>query len=226
MRHIHLLLLLSGDIESNPGPSLSSDESESIWSPFKKRGLHFLHLNVNSLLPKVEELASIAEKTKAAVISITESKLDSSVSNNKVEISGYTILRSDRNRKGGGVACYVRPDLSFNQKVGIFSVEHILFDLLLPGTSPLTIGIFYRPPNDSKFLDNLSRTFETLGSEKNEIFLLGDFNIDLMYNGKYFFENNRKNLLSSTPISSLASKYREFCISFGLEQLTFTDKRS
>ena len=51
-----LLLLLSGDISLNPGPShinQTSDNNE--WDVFKARGLHFIHININSLLPKIEE---------------------------------------------------------------------------------------------------------------------------------------------------------------------------
>ena len=64
-----LLLLLSGDISLNPGPShinQTSDNNE--WDVFKARGLHFIHININSLLPKTEELRRIACQSKAAVI--------------------------------------------------------------------------------------------------------------------------------------------------------------
>ena len=55
--YYRLLLLLSGDISLNPGPfhnlqPLDHDE----WNIFKHRGLHFLHLNINSLLPKLMNL--------------------------------------------------------------------------------------------------------------------------------------------------------------------------
>ena len=78
--YYRLLLLLSGDISLNPGPfhnlqPLDHDE----WNIFKHRGLHFLHLNINSLLPKMDELSHIARLTNAAVIGISESKLDDSV---------------------------------------------------------------------------------------------------------------------------------------------------
>ena len=39
-----------------------------IWANFMQRGLHFLHLNRNSLLPKIDELRLIANKANAAVI--------------------------------------------------------------------------------------------------------------------------------------------------------------
>ena len=68
-------------------------------------------MNVNSLLSKIDEIRDIANRIKPAVLGITESKLDSSVRNIEVNINGYSIIRSDRNRHGGGVACYVKNDL-------------------------------------------------------------------------------------------------------------------
>ena len=102
------LLLLSGDLELNPGPG-EINVSDQIWNPFKKRGLHFLHLNVNSLLPKIDELRYIVKKSNAAIIGITESKLDDSIMDCEIEISRYDLLRYDRNRNGGGVRvpCYI-----------------------------------------------------------------------------------------------------------------------
>ena len=55
---------------------------------------------------------------------------------------------------GGDVACYIRADLCFNRK-NIFSnsIENVFFDLLIPKLKPLSIGIFYRPPNVNTFLE-------------------------------------------------------------------------
>ena len=75
-----ILFILSGDISLNPGPvynnqSLHSNE----WNVFRSKGIHLIHLNVNSLFPKIDEIRYIAERTKAAVTGITESKLDESI---------------------------------------------------------------------------------------------------------------------------------------------------
>ena len=111
-----LLLLLSGDISLNPGPVHQGTlQCSNEWNVFKNRGLHFIHLNINSLLPKIEELRFIAKSTNAAVIGICESKLDASVLEQEINIDNYKILRCDRNRQGGGVARYIRNDLSYNQ---------------------------------------------------------------------------------------------------------------
>ena len=115
-----LLLLLSGDISLNPGhfsnPQLFKQEE---WQAFSNRGLHLIHLNINSLLPKIDELRDIAKRTKAAVIGISESKLDSTVLDPEIYIDNYEILRFDRNWHGGGVACYIRSDIFCQMKLKI-----------------------------------------------------------------------------------------------------------
>ena len=157
LKFYQFLILLSGDISLNPGPNQYIYNEDEKFEPFRKRGLHFLHINVNSLLSKIDELRDIASRTKPAILGITESKLDNTVTDQEVNICGYSILRKDRNRNGGGVACYIRSDLCFNRKNTISnSIEHIFFDLLIPKLKPISIGIFYRPPNVNNFLETLS----------------------------------------------------------------------
>ena len=101
--YLHLLILLSGDISLNPGPTHQHKlQCLNEWNIFKSRGLHFIHLNINSLLPKIEELRIIAKSTNAAIIGISESKLDETVLEPQIETDNYKILRCDRNRHGGG----------------------------------------------------------------------------------------------------------------------------
>ena len=108
------LLLLSGDIAVNPGPvQFSPDAQNGIPSTqakngldkfemLNKRGLHFLHVNINSVLPKLEEIRYIARSVNLSVIGLSESKLDNSVNDNEISIPGYDIMRKDRSRNGGG----------------------------------------------------------------------------------------------------------------------------
>ena len=110
---LRILLILYGDINLNPGPvynnqSLDSNES----NVFRSKGIHLIHLNVNSLLPKIDEIRYIAGRTRATVTGITESKLDEPIFQSEIQIDNYDLLRCDRNRNGGGVACYIRSDIS------------------------------------------------------------------------------------------------------------------
>ena len=67
------------------------------WKASSTRGLHFFHLNVNSVLSKIEELCQIAQRSNTAVIGITESKLDATVLDGGININAYEVIRSDRN---------------------------------------------------------------------------------------------------------------------------------
>ena len=70
----------------NPGPSQYLPGNDDKFEPFCKHGLHFLHINVNSLLSKIDELRDVVGHTKPAIVGITESKLDSSVSDQEVNV--------------------------------------------------------------------------------------------------------------------------------------------
>ena len=212
--------MLSGDISLNPGPcQYLSDKNKDLFEPFRKRGFHFLHINVNSLLLKIGELRDIISRTKPAILGITESKLDSSVSDQEVNISGYSILRSDRKRNGGGVACYIRADLYFNRRNVISNtIEHVFFDLLIPKVKPISIGIFYRPPNANTFLETFQNDLNLIDFKKFEVYFLGDFNINLLLNNKFLLKERQpfdvRNL--SSP---LLSKYKELCQTFSLKEI-------
>ena len=89
------LLLLTGDVSLNTGTvERSPDISSTMWKPLNKnkKGLHFLHININSLLSIKDEVRCIANKTKAAIIGITESKLYHTVPDSKVNFPGYKTL--------------------------------------------------------------------------------------------------------------------------------------
>ena len=213
-------MLLSGDASLNPGPvQISPAVNVNIWEPLNKKYLYFLHINMNSLLPKIGELKCIANKTKAVIIGIAEPKLDRTVPDLEVNLPGYDIIRCDRNRNGGGVACYIRKDLCFNTRpLNCKGIENTIFDILLPKSKPVTIGVFCRPPNQANFKELNVKSFSLLNLKDNEIYLLGDFNINLLQNGNYIL--NRKGLAACQgPVHTLINKYQEFCQVFSLKQL-------
>ena len=215
---LKFLLLLSGDISLlNPGPNHGQTTVYDDWKLFNKRGLHFLHININSLLPKIDEIRYITKKSNAAVIGITESKLDKSVLDSEININGYEVLRCDRNRNGVGVACYIREDIGFDVKSCLSNdIEHIFFDVLLLKTKPFSVGIFYRPPNKANFLEFLTNDFLSLSPESNELYMLGDFNINVLHQGINVFNRTFERLEN---IPSLTKQYKEFCSVFGLKQI-------
>ena len=191
-----LILILSGDISLNPGPVYNHHPPNlQEWEDkFKIKGLHLL--NVNSLLPKIDALRYIAKLSNAAVMGITESKLDDCILDSEIQIDNYQILCCDRNRKRGGVACYIINDLSYIEK-DVFpeEIENIFFEILLPKTKPITVGIIYRSPNQNNFLKTLNETFAKLDTLKKELYILGDFNINLYQNQNHTGCKNNNNVI-------------------------------
>ena len=65
-------------------------------------------------------------------------------------------------------------------------IEDLVFDILLLESKPITIGVFYRPPNQAKFIDLMGEKFSNLNLKDNDIYLLPDFNINIFQNDKQF----------------------------------------
>ena len=69
--------------------------------------MHFTHVNIKSLLPKIEELRHIAKLTNFVVIGVSEQELKESILEPEIRIHKYEILRCDRNRHEKDVTCYI-----------------------------------------------------------------------------------------------------------------------
>ena len=87
----------------NPGLHNNQLHPQSEWSVFNSRGLYFIHLNVNSLLPKIDELGNIAKLTNAAIIGISKSKLTIPFSHLKytlITILHFAVIGTDMGGRG------------------------------------------------------------------------------------------------------------------------------
>ena len=80
-----------------------------------------------------------------------------------MEIDVYNLIRCDRTIKGGGIACYIKTSISFNYHGSLSkNFENILIDILLRKLKPITLGITYRPPDQSSFIDGFNIAFNEL----------------------------------------------------------------
>ena len=78
--------------------------------------MHFIHLNINSILSKIDEIRYITKLTNAIVIGLSETKLDNTVLSGELEIEGYDLVRPDGSQRGGSMACFVKNSISYNRK--------------------------------------------------------------------------------------------------------------
>ena len=77
--------------ETQSNSDLDTSSPTDNWKVFNKRGIHLIHLNINSILFKIDELCITAKKSRASVIGITESKLDKTVLDEEINIEGYEL---------------------------------------------------------------------------------------------------------------------------------------
>ena len=66
---------------------------DNMYDCFKRRGLHFIHINAHSMFHKLSEIRLLALKIKPAIISISETWLKEYITNQSVEIVNYNIIR-------------------------------------------------------------------------------------------------------------------------------------
>jgi len=209
-----ILSLPFADIECDQEFSSAPDSEDLTWaymthpipeidySCFRNKGLHFTHLNIRSLLPKLSELKTIILNTNVAVLSFSETWLDNTITDSEIEIQGYSIIRKDRDRGGGGVCMYIRNDIAFNIRndLEIEGLEAIWADILLPKTKPFLIGCIYRPPKQKDFIHLLDSVLSLCHNQ--ETYLLGDTNFNVMDNS-----------------NSKTKRFVHTCNSFGFNQL-------
>ena len=65
--------------------------------------LNILYFNARSILPKIDYLRTICSVRSPDVICVVETWLCPDISNSELSMDGYTVVRSDRDRHGGGV---------------------------------------------------------------------------------------------------------------------------
>ena len=198
-----LLLMLSNDISSNPGPSnLGQALPEAC-------GLKISHLNVRSLFPKMEEIRMLLKDQPLDIFTISETWLNGSISDQELYVPGYSLVRQDRlQKKGGGTAVYVRDAIPFQPRPDInkITTENCWIEISRPKAKKLLVCTVYRAPNSSLsvFIDNLNAALSKLSNDI-ELIILGDFNVD--YGNK-----QKANLL-------LKSKLQNFANLHNLDQL-------
>ena len=204
-----LLILLSADVELNPGHKRSSTSNISIC-----------HWNLNSTsvhnYTKLFLLKAYIAIHKFDIICLSETYLDSSTTSDddNLAISGYNLIRSDHpsNNKRGGVCIYYKNFLPL-RVLGIqYLQECINFELNIGGKICNFISL-YRSPSQTqdefeKFIDNLELNLETL-CQNNPflIVLIGDLNA------------KSKNWYSHDKTSHEGNEIENVTAQFGLKQI-------
>ena len=179
----YLLIYLANDVELNPGPDASSLTLKSFT---RSRGLKVAHINIRSIMGKLDLLKLLLMEKPIDILAVSETWLKPSILDSEVCIDEYSCVRRDRLGKGGGgTMIYVRDGISYRvgTELGSGSTESCSVEILRPKSKKVIIWSIYRAPNGNVdiFIDELNGVLQDI-SDQDEVLLLGDFNISNLAN--------------------------------------------
>ena len=162
------------------------------------KGIHLAHMNVRSLMNKWDMFKAQFATSNIHIIGISETWLNEKLPTDLYNLSNdYVFIRNDRtwhdgnatlNKKGGGVGIFVNSRLPFSESTysnfnrSSQDIESQWICLKQDHCKPIVIGSFYRPPqgNVDSFITYLEETLLQIELDHNEVFLMGDLNIDFL----------------------------------------------
>ena len=150
------------------------------------KGLKIAHLNCLSLTKHIDEIRCMVIDTNIDIMTLSETHLCENIDDGEICIPGYTLLRRDRNRSGGGVAMYIKDNLTFIRKYELSedtNLEMIVIEMKFEKQKPFYVICWYRPPNSKLEVFNaFERVIQKVDDMKVPFFVLGDINCDVTNN--------------------------------------------
>ena len=161
------LLLLSNDIELNPGPLCN---------------LGITHLNVRSLRNKIDVIDS--ELSHCNILCLTETHLSPNISDDVIVLSSYSkkIHRRDRRTgPGGGVIIYCKDSVFSKRRIDLENddIEIIWIEVKIDCHTFL-LGCLYRPESSIAYWSKLDTMLETVIGTDMNVIITGDINVNML----------------------------------------------
>ena len=177
----------------------------------KKKGFKMGHLNVQGIPNKMEQVDLLLNSSENDIqlLGLSESKLNANHTSDFFKIRNYQLFRkdrivsADRPEQGGGIIVYVKDEIKCERRYDLESVdiECVWLEIFQQKSKSFLVGIMYRHPNETvRWNELFDDQFDKILECEKEVYLLGDFNRDLLQ------ENIRKPWL-------------EYMESFGLKQI-------
>jgi hypothetical protein len=142
-----------------------------------------------------------------SIIGLTETWLNDSNVDLYSLLDYQHVYNYRHNRSGGGVSLFIKTDFKYIRRTDLEvftdNVETLFVELLKDDftnySNNILIGLIYRPPDKDMniFIDYIFSTLTAIKKEHKTIYLMGDFNINLM--------NIDKHILSSEFLETMFS---------------------
>jgi hypothetical protein len=159
--------------------SLQEMTSFLIDTPKSTGNYHVVHHNVQGLRSKLADIKSNKDMSNVTVLAVTESWLQTRISDEQISLQGYTVCRKDRSDGRGGVAVYVSQDAAGSILDIPSSLEHCTVEITPPEHAPFVVVTIYRSPLVPLqwFIPRLRELLYTVSEHvPSNIVVTGDFN--------------------------------------------------
>lgn len=132
---------------------------------------------------------------------MSETWYKKNINSNLLNIPNYKLIRHDReNKRGGGVAIYLREGINFkivSKSHQNTKTEYLFIEISSNDNKKLIFGVIYNPPPNTS-IDPLKREIEKLSTQYHDLIFTGDLNIDLL------------------KTSAISNRWKDFITSLGL----------
>ena len=168
--------------------------------PHKNKSLSLFHINACSLNKIFDDLQHLLSSTKKVfdIIAVSDTRITKEVSLlNNLNLNHYSFEFTPTETSAGGTLLYIANHLSYKCRndLNIYKkneLEYTFIEIVNPKKSNIIVGVIYRHPSMdlADFNSNyLNKLLENISKEQKSVYLLGDFNVNLLnYN-----EHNQTN---------------------------------
>ena len=155
------------------------------------KGFKIVHLNIQGIQNKFDQVQLMLNNSNndIHVFGLSETKLKDFHPDSSFKIENYQLFRKDRNitrerrEQGGGIIVYVRNGVKVERRLDLErnEMECIWLEVFPKNSKSFLVGNLYRHPNEGvQWNEHFEDFMETVLGNQKEIYLLGDFNRDLM----------------------------------------------
>ena len=169
----------------------NNDQIQTLKFPNKNKSLALFHINACSLNKNFDDLEHLLKCTNKVfdIIAVTETRITKQTSlTTNINLRKYAIEFTLTESSAGSTLLYIARHLSYKPRpdLNIYKsnqLESTFVEIINPKKSNIIIGCIYKHPNMdvTDFKNNyFSQIFEIVSKEQKQVFLLGDFNINLL----------------------------------------------
>ena len=150
-----------------------------------KDNLKFANININSLRYKFAPLAEILGQSMLDILSVQETKLDSSFPDSQFMVPGYRLHRKDHQRNSGGLLMLIRDDIPHVRRYDLENItilsgriELMVLEIVLKNEKWLLFNMYKQPQVSNRCLVRVIE--DVFAQMRQNVILFGDLNINML----------------------------------------------